>query len=250
VNADPRFAEFRRSGDRGVRNKLVEDHLDLARGLARRYRHRGVAKDDLEQVARVGLIGAVERFDPDQGVRFQTFAARTIDGELKRHFRDKAWQVRVPRRQQELTLAVRSTIEELTNRLGRVPSAQEVARQLQVDLDEVLAAIEASQAFRADSLDRPTGTDGPDATSHRRLEDSLAATDHATLEFEDQQLVGSLLVKLPERERQIVERRFFGEQSQRSIAEELGISQMHVSRLLRSALLALRQSLPSDQTPC
>lgn len=240
-----RFEEFRRSGDIGLRNQLVEEHLTLARAFARRYGNRGVAPEDLEQVARLSLIGAVERFDPAVGVRFSTFAGRTIDGELKRHFRDKAWSVRVPRRFQDLGLAVRAAMDTLSKELRRSPTIAELAEAVGAEQDEVIAAMEAAQAFRADSIDVPIS--GEEATTTVGAE--LGTSDIGPALFDDRELVGDLLSRLPDRERQIVELRFFGERSQRDIAEEIGMSQMHVSRLLRKALTGLRQALVEEERP-
>jgi RNA polymerase sigma-B factor len=240
VDRRARFGEYRRTGDADLRNELIEEHLTLARGFARRYRDRGVALEDLEQVARLSLIGAVERFDPEVGVKFETFAGRTIDGELKRHFRDKAWSVRVPRQYQDLGIAVRTALDTLTKELGRSPTIPELAEAVGADTDEVLAAMEAAQAFRADSLDAPVAGDGE--TDGSTMAESLGTTDAGPSMIENRDMVADLLATLPERERRIVELRFFAERSQRDIAEEVGISQMHVSRLLRKALSTLRGS--------
>lgn len=237
-----RFESYRRSGDVEARNDLVERHMNLARAFARRYDRRGVPREDLEQVASVALIGAVERFDPAVGVKFATFAGRTVDGELKRYFRDRAWSVRVPRRYQDLSQAVRTTIESLSSELGRSPTIPELAEAIGVEADEVVAAMEAAQAYRADSIDVPTG----DESSGWSLADELGAVDLAPGALENREVVVELLAGLPERERRIVELRFFGERSQRDIAAELDISQMHVSRLLRRALTLLRASVDRD----
>ncbi len=235
MDSDDRFGRYRATGDVETRNALVEDHLNLARGFARRYRDRGVALEDLEQVARLALIGAVERFDPEVGVRFATFAGRTVDGELKRHFRDKAWSVRVPRQYQDLGIVIRNTMETLSKTLERSPSISELAEAVGADVDEVLAAMEASYAFRADSIDAVAG--GDDGAT---LADTLGDTDAGPSLVDDRALVADLLGRLPDRERRIVELRFFADKSQRDIADELGMSQMHVSRLLRRALETLR----------
>jgi RNA polymerase sigma-B factor len=237
-----RFRQYRRDQDVELRNQLVEQYLVLAKAFARRYRNRGVSVEDLEQVAQMSLIGAVERFDPEVGVKFETFAGRTIDGELKRYFRDKAWSVRVPRKYQDLGVAIRSTLDTLTKELGRAPSIPELAESVGAEVDEVLAAMEASQAFSADSIDRPAaGEDG--ATT---VAETLAGTDTGPSRIDDRELVAELLNLLSPRDRRVVELRFFAERSQRQIAEELGMSQMHVSRLLRKALTTLRDSLNDD----
>jgi len=239
VSLEDSFKEYHRSGQVALRNELVEEHLALARGFARRYQGRGVAVEDLEQVARLALLGAVERFDPAVGVRFVTFAGRTIDGELKRHFRDKAWSVRVPRQYQDLGIAVRSALDTLGKELGRAPTIPELAEAVGAEVDEVLAAMEAAQAFRADSIDAPLGGGEVGAT----VADGLGHDDMGPTMVDDRALVADLLGRLPDRERRIVELRFFAERSQREIADEVGMSQMHVSRILRKALTTLRQSL-------
>lgn len=239
---EARFEDYRRAGDVALRNELVEEHLNLARGFARRYRNRGVPLDDLQQVAQMSLIGAVERFDPNVGVQFSTFAGRTIDGELKRHFRDKAWSIKVPRQYQDLGIAIRSTLDTLSKELGRSPSIPELADALGAEVDEVLAAMEAAQAFKADSIDMPLGSDETGTT----VAESLGSTDIGPAALDNRDLVAGLLDRLQDRERQIVELRFFADRSQRDIADEIGVSQMHVSRLLRKALVTLRESI--DET--
>lgn len=242
------FDEYRRTGEVELRNELVEEHLTLARGFARRYRDRGVALEDLEQVARLSLIGAVERFDPEVGVKFETFAGRTIDGELKRHLRDKAWSVRVPRQYQDLGIAIRTTLDTLTKELARSPTIPELAEAVGADTDEVLATMEAAQAFRADSIDVPAAGDSDGGTGGATMADSLGTTDAGPSLIENRDMVAGFLATLPARERRIVELRFFGERSQRDIAEEVGISQMHVSRLLRKALSTLRASAEPESS--
>jgi RNA polymerase sigma-B factor len=233
------FQDYRRQGRVDQRNDLVEEYLPLARGFARRFARRGVPLEDLEQVARLALIGAVERFDPEVGVRFVTFAGRTIEGELKRYFRDKAWSVKVPRQYQDLGIAVRNELERLTKSLERTPSVQEVAEAVGAEVDEVLMAMEASQAFAVDSIDAPIREDDGAAT----VADTLGEVDLGSGMVDDRDLVADLLGRLPDRERRILELRFFADRSQREIAEEIGTSQMHVSRLMRKALGNLRSSM-------
>ncbi len=240
-----RFEEYRRTGDVDLRNRLVENHLTLAQGFARRYARRGVPLDDLEQVARLSLIGAVERFDPEVGVRFKTFAGRTVEGELKRYFRDKAWSLRVPRRYQDLGLAIRASMDTLSKELGRSPTIAELADAVGAEMDEVVAAMEVGQAYRADSIDAPIAGD----ESNSSMSESLGSSDIGPELLDNRELIVDLLGRLPDRERRIVELRFFGERSQRDIAGEVGMSQMHVSRLLRKALATLRASLDEDDDP-
>ncbi len=240
-----RFEEYRRTGDVDLRNELVEENLTLAQAFARRYARRGVPLEDLEQVARISLIGAVERFDPEVGVRFKTFAGRTVEGELKRYFRDKAWALRVPRRFQDLGLAIRAAMDNLSKELGRSPTIAELAEAVGADMDEVVAAMEVGQAYRADSIDAPIGGDD----SNSSVSDSLGSSDIGPELFDNRELIVDLLSRLPDRERRIVELRFFADRSQRDIASEVGMSQMHVSRLLRKALATLRASLDGGDTP-
>lgn len=240
-----RFEEYRRTGDVDLRNELVEENLTLAQAFARRYARRGVPLEDLEQVARISLIGAVERFDPEVGVRFKTFAGRTVEGELKRYFRDKAWALRVPRRFQDLGLAIRAAMDNLSKELGRSPTIAELAEAVGADMDEVVAAMEVGQAYRADSIDAPIGGDD----SNSSVSDSLGSSDIGPELFDNRELIVDLLSRLPDRERRIVELRFFADRSQRDIATEVGMSQMHVSRLLRKALATLRASLDGGDTP-
>jgi RNA polymerase sigma-B factor len=232
TDGDELFAQYRRTGERPLRNRLVERHRSLAVLLAQRFAGRGEPLDDLVQVAVVGLLKAVERFDPARGVAFSSFATPTILGELKRHFRDHTWAVRVPRRSQELHLEVREAASRLAQELGHAPTAREIADDLERTTDEVLEGLEAAGVYRSAPLSAPTGDDGPG------LEDRLAAEDPGRAE--EQVLVRQLVDSLPEREQEIVRLRFFEDLTQNEIADRLGISQMHVSRLLRKCLLELR----------
>ena len=234
-----KFVDYRGSGDRKVRNELIEAHKSLASHLARRFANRGEPFDDLLQVAYLGMLKAVERFDPERGLEFSTFATATVEGELKRHFRDKTWSVRVPRRPQELHLRLGNVINELSQRLNRPPRVPEVATELGVTDEEVLEAMEVGGAYRSSSLDaRPS--EGHESTS---LERRIGTRDHGFALAEDRVLLERVLADLPERERLIVELRFFHDKTQTEIAQEVGISQMHVSRLLGRTLIKLRERL-------
>jgi RNA polymerase sigma-B factor len=224
-----------------IRDELVTMHLPLVQHLARRYRDRGEALDDLVQVGTVGLIMAVDRFDITKGTEFSTFATPTILGEIKRHFRDRAWAIRVPRRLQELQAAMTKTTDELTRTLGRAPTVREIAAAMGVDEEAVLDAIEVRHAYAATSLD--AGHESADGDRPATLADSLGADDPALDAVEDREALRPLLAALPERERRIVMLRFFHNRTQTQIAEELGISQMHVSRLLARALTDLRRGM-------
>jgi RNA polymerase sigma-B factor len=233
---DARFLEYRRTGDRTLRNQLVQDHMRLAEFLARRFTHRGEPLDDLRQVALIGLVKAVERFEPDRGLQFSSFATPTIVGELKRHFRDKGWAVRVPRRVQELHLELDRTVSVLNQELGRSPTPREIAARAGVGEEDVLESMEASSLYRLSSLD-----------SGGRADDDAGGTpaeriggDDAEMEAVDTRVaVSEMLAVLPEREQRIVYLRFFEGLTQSEIAREIGISQMHVSRLLTRSLAML-----------
>ncbi len=210
------------------RNRLVAEHLGLARSLARRFAGRGEPLDDLEQVAFEGLVKAVERFDPERGTSFAAFAVPTIVGEIKRHFRDHTWATKVPRAAKELSTRITAATEALTNQLHRAPTVVELSEALGVSGDVVIEALDARMAYRPSPLSTPTDTDGA-----RTLGDSLAVEDRGFVRVDAHLTVEGLLASLPDRERRILELRYFEELSQDQIAARVGISQMHVSRLLR-----------------
>jgi RNA polymerase sigma-B factor len=229
------FVEYARSGDTALRDVLVEAHLGIAVHLARRFAGRGETEDDLVQVASVALLGAVQRFDPSLGVEFSTFATRTILGELKRHFRDKGWFVRAPRRVQELYLKVSEATAALGQRLGRSPTIGEIAEWLGVGEDAVIEALEAGQGYRAASLDAV----GPEGDT---LGERVGTPDPQLEVSEDRMFLAPALARLAPRERAIVEMRFAHGMTQSQIAARVGISQMHVSRLLKRSLDTLRSA--------
>ena len=238
------FARYRRSGDRRLRNELVEQHLQTVDYFVRHYARRGVADDDLRQVALLALIHAVERFDPERGVGFATFASRTIEGELKRYFRDRTWSVRPPRRAQELHLRVRRADEELLQRLGRAPTMGELAEEVDASVDEVLEALEAGTAHRATSLDQTARDDDSGAIGDRLL----GVSDRGYVDVDQQLVVRQLLDDLPEREREVMRLRFFENLSQPEIAVRLGMSQSYLSRIIRRTLVDLRDRLAEETT--
>jgi RNA polymerase sigma-B factor len=235
-----RFFEYRRARDRTLRDELIVEHLGLAIALARRFAGRGEPVADLEQIATLGLLKAVERFEPERGLAFSTFATPTISGEIKRHFRDKSWSVRVPRALQELGLRLTATVADLTNDLGRSPTVTEIAERLEVDPEAVLEAMEANRAFATQSLDAQLPGDD------RTLGDTLGGEEPGMARVEDEIVVTDLLATLPEREQTILRLRFFEGMTQTEIARRVGISQMHVSRLLARSLDALRAGLEGD----
>lgn len=234
---DPDTEEFAR-----LRARIIEDLLPLATHLAARFRNRGEPFDDLVQVANLALIKAVDGFDPARGVSFSSYAVPFIAGELKRHFRDKTWHVRVPRRLQELSLQINRATDELTQRLGRSPTVADLARHLEVGEEETIEALEAAGAYHSLSLDAPAG--GEDGAS--TLVDLIGSEDAELAEVDARVALPPLLATLPAREQRILAMRFFGNLTQSQIAAELGISQMHVSRLITKALTTLRHALMSD----
>jgi RNA polymerase sigma-B factor len=221
-----------------IRGELVELHLPLVEYLARRFRNRGEWLDDLTQVATIGLIKSVDRFDPERGVEFSTYATPTVVGEIKRHFRDKGWAVRVPRRLQELRLALTTATAELSQLHGRSPTVHELAEKLAISEEEVLEGLESANAYSTLSLDVPDTDDESPAVA-----DTLGAEDEALEGVEYRESLKPLLEDLPPREKRILLLRFFGNMTQSQIAQEVGISQMHVSRLLARTLAQLREKL-------
>ncbi|HUR15572.1 MAG TPA: RNA polymerase sigma factor SigF [Mycobacteriales bacterium] len=230
-------------GRQPLRDALVESHLPLVEYLARRFAGRGEPLDDLVQVATIGLIKAVDRFDPERGVEFSTYATPTIAGEIKRHFRDKGWAVRVPRRLQELKLSLTRATADLTQELNRAPTVAELAKHLKLSEEEILEGLESAHAYSTVSLDAPDSDDdaGP------AVADSLGMIDDALEGVEYRESLKPLLEALPPREKRILVLRFFGGMTQSQIAAELGISQMHVSRLLARTLIKLREGLLTDE---
>jgi RNA polymerase sigma-B factor len=226
-----------------LRNELVEEHREIADFYVKRYGGRGVPADDLQQVALLTVLRAVERFDPERGIEFSTFASRTIEGELKRYFRDRTWSVKPPRRMQELHLELRRTEEDLVQRLGRSPTVQELADELDETVDHVLEAMEAGVAHNAASLDQPERGDETLTSGTTRPERALAQPEGGYAGVDHSLLISDLLDELPERERQVIRMRFFENMTQPEIAEKIGVSQSYLSRILRRTLLDLRERL-------
>lgn len=236
--SEERVAElFGQLPDPGAREELVRVYQPLAEYLARKFSGRGEQVEDLVQVAMIGLLNAIDRFDPGREVQFPTYAAVTIIGELKRHFRDKGWAVRVPRRLQETGLRVSRAMGEMWQELGRSPTVKEIASRLDLPEEEILEAVEAMQAYSATSLEAPVGEEGP---SHGEL---LTQDDESLELLEAWASVAPRLKQLPTRERRILYLRFFKGLTQSEIAEQLQISQMHVSRLLSQTLVRLREAI-------
>jgi len=226
--------------DKGHRDELITSHIGLAHQLARRFAHRGETHDDLVQVASLALVRSAERFDPDRGIMFSTFAAASIIGELKRHFRDKGWAVRAPRRLQELVLEIGSTVDRLSQELGRAPTVPELACAIGSSESDILEALEAGQSYRTSSLDagdRAGQTAG----------DSLGTEDPGFEGFDNHSALNDAMKSLSSRNRTIVRMRFVDGLSQSEIAAELGVSQMQISRLLAASLTQLRSSIDARE---
>ncbi|MFD4293276.1 SigB/SigF/SigG family RNA polymerase sigma factor [Rhodococcus sp. NPDC058532] len=225
-----------------VRDEIITRALPLAEHIARRFRGRGEAQDDLIQVARLGLLSAVDRFDVDRGTDFIAFAVPTIMGEIRHHFRDAGWSMRVPRKLKDLHLAIARAVETLSQTLGRSPSAGEIAREIGVDPVEVAEGLLASSAYQTVSID----AGARDGDAEAPLLDALGEDDDALENVEGLVTIAPAVNRLPERERTILVLRFFSGLTQTQIAERLGISQMHVSRLLARTLADLRADLSDD----
>ncbi|HEY8526600.1 MAG TPA: SigB/SigF/SigG family RNA polymerase sigma factor [Acidimicrobiales bacterium] len=235
VRVDERFARYRATGDRDLRNELIEEHRWLAVHCAQRFAHKGEPLDDLIQVAMLGVLKAVERFDPDYGVVFSTFAVPTIVGEIRRHFRDTTWAVHVPRRLKDLHHTVNVAVTELGQVLGRSPTVEEIAERAGVPVEEVLETLEAGRSYSRVPLSPPSGEDGED-------EPNLGEDDRQLEAAEARLTVNELMATLPDRERRIVELRFMGGMTQSQIAARVGVSQVQVSRLLRASLAKMNDT--------
>lgn len=231
------FREFAENRERSTRNALVQRHMGLATHVAARYARSGRHDDDLRQVAMVGLIKAVDRFDPEFGSTFSSFAGRTIEGELKRHFRDKTWAVKVPRSAKELHLLVRNATARLEQLDGRSPNVGRLAEYLEIDRDDVVRGLTVTAASSVSTIDSASSADSGAATDRQA---ALATTDRSFGDTENDVVVAELMKRLPEREREIVHLRFFENLSQVEIADVVGVSQMHVSRLLRHSFEQMR----------
>lgn len=235
-----RIAEVPEERRQEAREELVRFALPFAGRLARRYRGRGEPLEDLEQVARLGLVNAVDRYDPERG-SFTAYAAITIVGEIKRHFRDRTWGVHVPRRLRDLILEVGQATAALTSELSRSPTVTELAERLDTSEEEILAALESAAGYSPASLNAPVGGE-----SAAEFGDLVGESDTDLESVDDRVTVSGLLGRLPWRERRILAMRFYGNQTQAEIAARFGISQMHVSRLLSRALTWLRQAMLTD----
>jgi RNA polymerase sigma-B factor len=238
---------YRKGGDPAVKEELVQRYLPFARNLALRYRRGAEQVDDLVQVASLGLVQAIERFDPQRGSAFKAFAAPTILGELKRHFRDRVGNLRVPRGLQERILQLEQATSKLTGRLGRSPTVRELAQQMGLDESEVLEAFDAIQSRRTLSLDQPVTVAGSE--DEATVGEQVGELDSGYEATEDRQTVRSGLPTLTERELTVLKLRFVEELTQSQIAERIGVSQVHVSRILRRALQRVREEIGEEASP-
>jgi len=234
---------YHRDGNEAARDQALVELMPLVRALALRYAGRGEPLEDLVQVGSIGLIKAVDRFDIDRGVDFPSYAVPTIVGEIRRHFRDKAWAMHVPRRLKELSLRLSRVLDQLTTELGRSPTIAELAAAAGVEEEEAIDALDSMNAYSTRSLQAPF-----DEGSDDNLSEKLGTDEPGYAEVEDGTLVAAGLDALDERERRIVELRFFHELTQSQIASEIGISQMHVSRLLRRALTTMRGRIEEEES--
>jgi RNA polymerase sigma-B factor len=239
---DPRFAEYRRTGEPRLRNQLVLDHRWVAVHCARRFTGKGEPADDLTQVAMLGLIKAVQRFNPEYGVVFTTFAIPSIMGELRRHFRDKTWAVHVPRRAKELHQLVNDATAELSHMLGRSPTIPEIATHAGITVEDTLDALEAGACYRGVPLTPPSEDSPTDSPAIGKPDPGFEAT-------EARLTVADVIHVLPARERHIVKLRFVDRLTQSQIAEQIGVSQVQVSRLLRASLEKMRRKLFVGEAP-
>jgi RNA polymerase sigma-B factor len=235
---------YHEQGDLAAREQLIEQYMSLVRSLARRYSYRGEQLDDLVQIGAIGLIKAIDRFDMSRGVELTTYATPNIIGEIKRHFRDRGWSVRVPRGLQELNVQLSKLVEQLTVQLARSPTIPELAKAAGVEEEEVLEALESGRAYSALSLSQGSSTE--DGEELDPLE-SLGQIEHEYEVSEDRAVLAPGFKALDDRERTILHLRFFEGLTQSQIAQQVGISQMHVSRLIRRALEKIREEIAADE---
>ena len=237
------FRRYKEKGDMDAREKLVMSHMNLVRFLANKFKNRGEPLDDLVQVGYLGLLKAIDRFDPSRGLEFTTYATPTILGEIKRHFRDKGWSVRVPRRLQELSAKVNQATDFLTAELQRSPKVDEIADYLGASVEEVLEAMESSSAYSSVPLEGSTNPEADDAPS---IIDRYATEDSALSFTDDRLVIEDVLKNFSPREREVIELRFLQGMTQIEIAERLGISQVQVSRLLRRTLKKIQDKIDPE----
>ena len=237
------FRRYKEEGDEEAREQLIVSHVNLVRYIAAKFKNRGEPLDDLIQVGTIGLIKAIDRFDPSRGLEFTTYATPTIMGEIKRHFRDKGWTIRVPRRLQELSAKVNSATDELTAQLQRSPSIEEVADYLGTTADEVLEAMESSSAYSSVPLEGQGNNEEDDAPS---VIDRYASVDGDLEASDDRMVLEEVIGEFPEADQQAIRMRFIDGMTQVEIAKRLGISQVQVSRMLRRALRRIQDKIDPE----
>src|SRR3954462_5951399 len=235
---------YHQDGDLQAREELIEQYMSLVRSLARRYSYRGEQLEDLVQIGAIGLIKAIDRFDIDRGVELTTYATPNIIGEIKRHFRDRGWSVRVPRGLQELNIQLSRLLEEVTVQLSRSPTIAELAKAAEVSEEEVLEALESGRAYSSLSL---SAGPGQDEDGDLNPLESLGTEEHEYEVSEDRAIIEPGFRVLDDRERMILHLRFFKGLTQSQIAQQVGISQMHVSRLIRRSLEKIRDEIAEDE---
>lgn len=237
------FRLYKEKGDEAARDQLIVSHLNLVRFLASKFKNRGEPLDDLIQVGTIGLIKAIDRFDPERGLEFTTYATPTIMGELKRHFRDKGWSVRVPRRLQELSAKVNQVTDELTVELQRSPSVDEIAAKIGVGAEEILEAMESSGAYTSVSLEAGGSSDDDEAPA---LIDRFGTEDEDLAASDDRMIIDEAIKDFSPREQEIIRMRFIDGLTQVEIAKKLGVSQVQVSRLLRRTLRKIQDKIDPE----
>lgn len=237
------FRRYKEEGDEEAREQLIVSHVNLVRYIAAKFKNRGEPLDDLIQVGTIGLIKAIDRFDPSRGLEFTTYATPTIMGEIKRHFRDKGWTIRVPRRLQELSAKVNTVTDELTAELQRSPSIDEIAARLGTTPDEVLEAMESSSAYSSVPLEGQGGTEEDDAPA---VIDRYASVDNDLEASDDRMILEDVISEFPEADQQAIRMRYLDGMTQVEIAKKLGISQVQVSRMLRRALRRIQEKIDPE----
>lgn len=237
------FRRYKEEGDEEAREQLIVSHVNLVRYIAAKFKNRGEPLDDLIQVGTIGLIKAIDRFDPSRGLEFTTYATPTIMGEIKRHFRDKGWTIRVPRRLQELSAKVNTVTDELTAELQRSPSIDEIAARLGMTPDEVLEAMESSSAYSSVPLEGQGGTEEDDAPA---VIDRYASVDNDLEASDDRMILEDVISEFPEADQQAIRMRYLDGMTQVEIAKKLGISQVQVSRMLRRALRRIQEKIDPE----
>lgn len=237
------FRRYKEEGDEEAREQLIVSHVNLVRYIAAKFKNRGEPLDDLIQVGTIGLIKAIDRFDPSRGLEFTTYATPTIMGEIKRHFRDKGWTIRVPRRLQELSAKVNTVTDELTVELQRSPSIDEIAARLGTTPDEVLEAMESSSAYSSVPLEGQGGTEEDDAPA---VIDRYASVDNDLEASDDRMILEDVISEFPEADQQAIRMRYLDGMTQVEIAKKLGISQVQVSRMLRRALRRIQEKIDPE----